>query len=92
MNRANQELADSSGYEIRIEGHLDDRWVQWFDGLDLVHESDGTTVIRCPAMDQAALHGFLRRVRDVGLPLVSIGRVAHGEVSGPLTQQPNNSQ
>jgi hypothetical protein len=82
MNRANQELADNSGYEIRIGGHLDDRWVQWFDGLGLVHGIDGTTVIRCPAMDQAALHGLLRRVRDVGLPLVSVTRVDPGEASG----------
>jgi hypothetical protein len=81
MNRANQELADNSGYEIRIDGHLDDRWAQWFDGLNLTHESDGTTVIRCPAMDQAALHGLLRRVRDVGLPLVSVTRVDPGGAS-----------
>jgi len=82
MNRANQELADNSGYEIRIEGHLDDRWTQWFDGLHLDHESAGTTVIRCPAMDQAALHGLLRRIRDVGLPLVSVARIDPGEASG----------
>lgn len=74
MNRANHDLAESSGYEIRIDGHLDDRWSAWFDGLRLTHENDGTTVIRCAAIDQAALHGLLSRVRDVGLPLVSVTR------------------
>jgi hypothetical protein len=79
MNRASRDLADSSGYEIRIDGHLEDRWSAWFDGLALAHDGDGTTVIRTPAMDQAALHGLLRRVRDVGLPLVSVTRLAQGE-------------
>ncbi len=74
MQRSNQDLADRSGFEFRIDGHLDDRWADWFDGLHLTHEQDGTTVIRCPAIDQAALHGLLRRVRDVGLPIVSVTR------------------
>ena len=77
MQRPTQDLADRSGYEIRIDGHLDDRWSAWFDGLRLTHEPDGTTVIRCPAIDQATLHGLLRRVRDVGLPIVSVTRSSH---------------
>lgn len=63
-------------YEIRLEGHLDNRWVAWFDGLSLTHETDGTTVIRGPVVDQAALHGLLQKVRDLGLPLVSVIHVA----------------
>ncbi len=59
-------------YEIRLKGHLDARWAAWFDGLNLSHEGDGTTVIHGPVVDQAALHGLLRKVRDVGLPLVSV--------------------
>jgi hypothetical protein len=59
-------------YEIRIEGHLDTRWAAWFDGLALTHETDGTTVLHGPVVDQAALHGLLQRVRDLGLPLVSV--------------------
>ena len=59
-------------YEIRLGGHLDTRWAAWFDGLDLRHESDGTTTIRGPIADQAALHGLLQKVRDTGLPLVSV--------------------
>jgi len=61
--------------EIRIEGHLDARWAAWFDGLTLTHSSDGTTVIRGPIADQAALHGLLQKVRDLGLPLVSVKHV-----------------
>jgi hypothetical protein len=62
-------------YEIRIVGHLDSRWADWFEGLSFTHESDGTTVLCGPVVDQAALHGLLRRVRDLGLPLVSVTRV-----------------
>jgi hypothetical protein len=59
-------------YEIRLQGHLDARWVAWFDGLGLCRDSDGTTVIHGPIADQAALHGVLCKVRDTGLPLVSV--------------------
>jgi hypothetical protein len=58
--------------EIRLKGHLDARWAAWFDGLSFSHESDGTTIIQGPVADQAALHGLLRKVRDLGLPLVSV--------------------
>jgi hypothetical protein len=59
-------------YEIRVQGHLTDRWAASFDGCSLTRHADGTTVISRPDIDQAALHGLLRRVRDVGLPLVSV--------------------
>jgi hypothetical protein len=59
-------------YEIRLKGHLDPRWAAWFDGLSLSTENDGTTAIRGPVVDQAALHGLLQRLRDVGLPLISV--------------------
>jgi hypothetical protein len=59
-------------YEIRLKGHLDARWAAWFDGLSLTSDLDGTTVISGPVVDQAALHGLLRKVRDIGLPLVSV--------------------
>jgi hypothetical protein len=58
--------------EIRLKGHLDQRWAAWFDGLDLSRETDGTTVVHGPVADQAALHGLLQKVRDTGLPLVSV--------------------
>jgi hypothetical protein len=59
-------------YEIRLKGHLDARWTAWFDGLSLTNTSDGSTVISGPVVDQAALHGLLQKVRDIGLPLVSV--------------------
>jgi hypothetical protein len=63
---------DSGWYEIRLEGHLDSRWAAWFDGLSVTTESDGTTIIQGAVADQAALHGLLQKVRDIGLPLVSL--------------------
>ena len=65
---------EAGRYEIRLAGHLDARWAAWFDGLTVRHESDGTTLISGPIADQAALHGLLQRVRDLGLPLVSVTR------------------
>jgi hypothetical protein len=62
-------------YEIRLQGRLEARWAAWFDGLSLSHESDGTTVIRGPVGDQAALHGLLTKVRDLGLPLIAVTQV-----------------
>jgi hypothetical protein len=59
-------------YEIRVSGRLGSRWEAWFDGLNLTTEDDGTTVIRGPVVDQAALHGLLHKVRDIGIPLVSL--------------------
>lgn len=59
-------------YELRVAGHLDERWAGWFAGLALTHEDDGTTALRGPVADQAELHGHLARVRDLGAPLVSV--------------------
>ena len=59
-------------YEVRLKGRLDPRWAAWFDGLDLTADADGTTTLRGPVVDQAALHGVLQRVRDTGLPLISV--------------------
>jgi hypothetical protein len=66
---------DAGPYEIRLRGHLDARWTAWFDGLSLTHASDGTTIIHGPVADQAALHGLLQKVRDLGLPLLSVTQV-----------------
>lgn len=64
---------DQAGrYEIRLEGRLDNRWAAWFDGLSLTQDIDGTTILRGRVADQAALHGLLQKVRDAGLPLVSV--------------------
>jgi hypothetical protein len=67
---------DGAGqYEIRVKGHLESRWASWFDGMCLTDESDGTTSIRGPVIDQAALHGLLHRLRDTGLTLISVAQV-----------------
>ena len=68
--------ARSPRYEIRLQGHLDARWAASFDGFDLRTEADGTTVLAGPVIDQAALHGVLQRIRDLGLPLLSVTAVA----------------
>ena len=62
-------------YQIRIEGHLDRRWTDWFGGLSITLEDDGETLLTGPVVDQAALHGLLRKVRDLGTPLISAIRV-----------------
>jgi hypothetical protein len=75
--------ADTPGwYEIRLKGYLDARWAAWFDGMTLTREGDGSTRIHGPVVDQAALHGLLQRVRDLGLPLLSVRRVEPEGASG----------
>jgi hypothetical protein len=59
-------------YEIVINGHLGSRWEAWFDGFAIANEADGTTVLRGSVVDQAALHGLLQRLRDIGIPLISL--------------------
>jgi hypothetical protein len=66
---------EADRYEIRLTGRLDARWTEWFDGLAVSYDSDGTTVISGRIVDQAALHGLIQRVRDLGLPLVSVRQV-----------------
>jgi hypothetical protein len=66
-------------YEIRIQGHLDDRWVAWFGDLTLTREDNGETLLTGPVVDQAALHGLLRKVRDLAMPLISVIRVRPGQ-------------
>jgi hypothetical protein len=70
-------------YEIRIKGHLGTRWAAWFDGLTIAHGSDGTTIIDGPVADQAALHGLLQKIRDLGLPLISVTQVEPGHPQAP---------
>ncbi|MFY9775057.1 MAG: hypothetical protein WAL12_07320 [Trebonia sp.] len=70
-------------YEIRLKGHLDSRWAAWFDGLSLTNVNDGTTIICGPVADQSALHGLLQKVRDLGLPLVSVTQVEPGQPDAP---------
>ena len=70
-------------YEIRVRGRLDSRWSAWFDGLAVTDGADGEAVLTGPVADQAALHGLLAKVRDLGLPLVAVNPVA-----GPTAESP----
>lgn len=63
-------------YRIRVQGHLDDRWSHWFGALELKRQDDGTTLLVGPIVDEAALHGVIARIRDLGLPLLSVKRLS----------------
>lgn len=69
---------EAGRYEIRVKGHLDDQWAAWFEGQTLTREESGTTLLTGPAVDQAALYGLLKKVRDVGMPLISVIRIDVG--------------
>ena len=62
-------------YKITIKGHMDKTWADWFDGLQITHEKDGTTTLYGPLPDQAALHSLLRKIRDLNLQLISVKQV-----------------
>lgn len=74
-----EDLYEPGLYEIRIKGHLDDRRAVSFEGLTLTREGSGNTLLVGPVIDQAALHGLLRKVRDLGMPLISVIRVRSGQ-------------
>lgn len=74
-------------YEIRIKGHLGCQWTDWFGGLTITLGDDGDTFLTGTVVDQAALHGLLRRVRDLGMPLISVNRVKPESVEGPESKQ-----
>jgi hypothetical protein len=91
MNDTPDGHQDSPGRcEIRLKGHLAARWAAWFDGLILTHHGDGTTIIHGQVADQAALYGLLQKIRDLGLPLVSVNYVEPGSAPMP-SPRPGNS-
>jgi hypothetical protein len=65
-------------YQVRVRGHLDRQWAEWFEGLTVTPEDDGNTLLTGPLTDQAAVHGLLKKIRDLGLPLISVTRVTEG--------------
>ncbi len=73
-------------YQIRVKGHLGREWTDWFEGLTIALEEDGDTLLTGPVLDQAALHGLLKKVRDLGMPLVSVDRVEPGSSEAPDIQ------
>src|SRR5450759_2609644 len=74
-----REKAQPMVYQIRIKGHLGRQWTNWFGGLTITLEDNGETLLTGPVVDQAALHGLLRKVRDAGMPLISVNRVEPGQ-------------
>ena len=77
MTELQNELSGES-YEIKFQGRLDESWTEWFEGLTFSYGSDGTTTLSGEIIDQAALHGLLKKVRDLGLPLLSVNRLDPG--------------
>ena len=86
-----EEHSQYQWYEIRLRGQLDDRWAEWFEGLTITLEDSGDTVLTGPLIDQAALHGLLRKVRDLGLPLLSVSPVEPGPPTTLGTDQTDQS-
>jgi hypothetical protein len=78
-------------YEIRLKGLLDDRWAEWFEGLTITLEENGDTLLTGPVVDQAALHGLLKRVRDLGMQLISISPIEPGPTTTRGTGQADQS-
>ncbi len=78
-------------YEIRLKGHLSSQWTDWFEGLTITLEDNGDTLLTGPVIDQAALHGLLKKVRDLGLPLLSVSPVEPGPPTTLETGQADQS-
>jgi hypothetical protein len=76
-------------YHIRIKGHLGHQWTDWFDGLTITLDENGDTLLTGPIIDQAALHGLLKKVRDLGMPLLSVNRVKPAQIEAPDTKPRN---
>jgi len=78
-------------YAIRLKGHLDERWAEWFEGLTITLEDNGDTLLTGPVIDQAALHGLLKKMRDLALPLLSVSPVEPGPPTTLGTGQADQS-
>ncbi len=76
-NKHNPKASQPMIYQIRIQGHLGRQWTDWFEGLTITLEEDGDTLLTGPVIDQAALFGLLKRVRDLGIPLLAVNRVEY---------------
>ena len=81
-NKHNNQVRDADQprvYQIRIKGHLSHQWADWFEGLTITLEEDGNTLLNGPVVDQSALHGWLKKVRDLGMPLLSVNSIGPGQ-------------
>jgi hypothetical protein len=80
---SNKQNEKATNYQIKIEGQLGPEWSDWFDGLSIAQQEDGTTLLTGSVSDQSALHGLLKKVRDLGMPLVSVNRMETDGCSNP---------
>lgn len=78
-NKVNPDSDEPTVYQIRIKGHLDPQWANWFDELTITLEDEAETVLTGPVVDQAALHGLLKKLRNLGIPLLSVNRIEPGQ-------------
>ena len=88
-NKPNQKIDPDQPmvYQIRIKGHLGNQWTDWFEGLTITLEDNGDTLLTDPVVDQAALHGLLKKVRDLGMPLLSVDPVKSDQADPPDVKQ-----
>ena len=87
IHPSTQDNYETEHYEIRIKGHLDNEWTDWFGGLTIRLEEDGNTLLTGPVTDQSALYALLKKVRDLGMPLVSVNCVKPDQGDGPEVRQ-----
>ena len=75
QHNPDRDAGKSTIYQIRVNGHLSPQWMDWFDGMTITQEENGDTLLTGPVIDQAALHGILKKVRDLGMPLLSVNTI-----------------
>jgi hypothetical protein len=89
--RSKPAVDQSMVYQIRIKGHLGQQWMSWFEGLTVTLEEDGNTLLRGPVVDQSALHGILKKIRDLGTPLLSVNPVDPNQAAMANTDLTNGN-
>jgi hypothetical protein len=97
QNTSNKHIQRNDGnqpivYQIRIKGHLGPQWAEWFEGLTITLEEDGDTLLTGPVVDQAALHGLLKKVRDLGMPVISVNHVKSDQADAAQPAAPDVKQ
>jgi hypothetical protein len=86
-NKLNPKKSQPLVYQIRIKGHLGRQWTDWFEGLTITLEDNGETLLTGPVVDDAALHGLLKKVRDLGMPLLSVNRIEPDQAEATEAKQ-----